>query len=54
MNMGEIKKFMNLLKEWGFTGYRLTGPVENPIITTWGRATVTVQSSEQTPKGTMA
>ncbi len=47
MNMSEIKKFMDLLREWGFGGgYALTGPVENPIITSW-KATATFQSSEQ-------
>lgn len=31
----EIAEYMALLKKWGITGYKLTGPVENPIITTW-------------------
>ncbi len=31
----EVAEFMDLLREWGFTSYKLTGPVENPIITTW-------------------
>ena len=31
----EVAEFMSLLREWGFTGYRLTGPVEEPIVTSY-------------------
>jgi len=31
----EIVEFMNLLEEWGITSYKLSGSVEDPIITSY-------------------
>jgi len=31
----DVSEFMTLLKEWGFTGYQLTGPVEDPIVNSY-------------------
>ena len=31
----EIAEFMNLLEEWGITSYKLSGSLEDPIITSY-------------------
>ncbi len=30
-----VSEFMALLSEWGFSGYKLTGSVEEPIVTSY-------------------
>jgi len=31
----EVAEYKALLEEWGITGYKLTGPLEDPIVTSY-------------------